>query len=106
MNKTTVSIDIQGKSYQVKCPPEEVELLKKAAKLLEERMQTTREGGSVISNDKVAVITSLNLAHQIMLLEQQSAEFMQTIHQRLQEIQGKVETALAQNAQMELTSAE
>lgn len=108
MNKTTVSIEILGKIYQIKCPPEEIESLKKAAKLLEEKMRATREDSHIVSNDndKVAVITSLNLIHQVTLLEQQLAYHTQTTHQRLQKIQDKVEIALAQHAQMELTPAE
>lgn len=106
MNKTRVSIEILGKSYQISCPEQEVETLQKAASMLSEKMQKTRSDGSVLSHDKIAVITSLNLAHQILLLEQQAQQYTQSIHQRLQELQTKVEAALAQNAQMELTSAE
>lgn len=106
MNKISVNIDILGKTYQVNCPENEVESLKQAAQLLEEKMKSTRESGAILSNDRIAVITSLNLVHQIMLLEQQSSQFMQTIQQRLYDIQGKVDAALAENAQMELPSAE
>jgi len=105
MNKISVSIEILGKIYQIKCPEDEVATLKAAAKLLEERMDSVRDGG-MISHDKIAVVASLNLAHQILLIEQRSNEYVQTIQQRLQNLQSKVDTALAQNAQMELATAE
>jgi cell division protein ZapA len=106
MNKITVNIDILGKSYQIKCPEQEVESLKKAALMLEEKMQVTRESAHLLSHDRMAVITSLNLAHQILLLEQQTQQYMQSVQERLLDLQGKVESALAQNSQMELASAE
>jgi cell division protein ZapA len=106
MNKISVSIEILGKTYQINCPEHEVDSLKKSAKMLEERMGQTRGNGVLLSHDKIAVITSLNLAHQILLLEQHAQQYTQSLHQRLQELQNKVDNALAQNAQMELASAE
>lgn len=106
MNKMTVDINILGKIYQVKCPEAEVESLKKAAEMLENKMQHTRDKGVMLSNDRIAVITSLNLTHQVMLLEQKTSHFTQTIHEKLHDLQNKIETALAHNAQMELASAE
>lgn len=106
MNKITVDINILGKTYQIKCPESEVDSLKKAAVLLEKKMQVTQERGNFLSHDRIAVVTSLNLAHQIMLLENQAQEYMQSLNLRLQDLQGKIESALAENAQMELASAE
>lgn len=104
MNKTSVSVDILGKSYQIKCPENEVESLKKAAQSLNDKMQNLQSSGSIINFDRVAVLAGLNLMHQIMHLEQQSHLVIQGVEQKLQEIHGKVEAALAQNAQMELVS--
>jgi len=106
MNKVNVSIEIMGKTYQIKCPETEVDSLKKAARLLEEKMDNLRDHGSTLSTDKIAVIASLNLAHQIFLLEQTNYQATQTIHERLQDLHRKVDAALAENAQMELASAE
>lgn len=106
MNKTTINIEILGKTYPIKCPEHEVESLQKAAKLLEEKMNHTKETAHLLSHDRIAVITSLNLAHQIMLLEQHTHQYMQSIHHKLQNLQTKIDSALARDAQMELASAE
>jgi cell division protein ZapA len=99
------SIEIMGKSYQIKCPESEVNALRRSAQYLEEKMRIMRESG-VLSVDRVAVITALNVIHQLLTLEQQKSHYTQTINQRLLELQSKVENALAQTAQMELQSAE
>lgn len=104
MNKITVSVEILGKIYQIKCGENEVEALKKAASSLNEKMQTMQAAGNIINFDRVAVLAALNLTHQLMHLEQQSNQVIQTVHERLQEINGKVEAALAKNSQMEFAS--
>lgn len=106
MNKTTVNIEIFGKTYPIKCPEQEVESLKKAAALLDEKMRQARSTAVAPSSDKVAAITALNLAHQMVIMEQERHLTMQNIHQRLQDIQGKVDHALTQNIEMELCPAE
>ena len=104
MNKITVSIEILGKIYQIKCAEDEVEVLKQSAHLLDEKMKKMQAAGNIINFDRVAVLAALNLTHQVMSLEQQSHEMVQTVHERLKEIHNKVEAALAENSQMELAS--
>ncbi len=106
MNKKTVNIELLGKTYPIKCPEHEVETLQKAAQLIGEKMHAARETAHLLSHDKIAVITSLNLAHQMLLLEQNTQHSMQNIQQRLHDLQGKVESALSHHAQMELVSAD
>lgn len=99
------SIQIMGKVYQIKCPEAEVSALHKAAQYLEEKMHMMREAG-VVSLDRVAIITALNVVHQLFTVERQKNHHSQSINQRLMDLQSKVEHALAQTAQMELQSAE
>jgi cell division protein ZapA len=65
----TASIEILGKTYQIKCHAHEVSSLQKAAEFLEEKMRVTRDGAGVLSIDRIAVITALNIAHQFLNLE-------------------------------------
>lgn len=106
MNDTTeTSIEIMGKAYQIKCPETEVNSLQCAAQYLEEKMRLIRASG-ILNLDRIAIITALNIAHQLLMLEQQKNQHAQLINQRLTELQSKVENALAQGGQMELRSAE
>jgi cell division protein ZapA len=98
-------IEILGKTYQIKCPTEEISSLQHAARYLEEKMRAIQDAGSTIHVDRVAIITALNVVHQLLTLEQQKNQHMQTINQRLQDLQNKVESALSQNRQLELEPA-
>lgn len=99
------SVEIMGKVYQIKCPEDEVPALRRAADYLQEKMRKMRETG-VLSVDRVAVITALNIVHQLLTVEQHKDQQAQSINLRLSELQTKVEQALALSAQMELQSAE
>jgi cell division protein ZapA len=102
---TGTSIEIMGKTYQIKCLESEVPSLQRAAQYLEEKMRIMRDAG-VMNVDRVAVITALNVVHQLLTLEQQKNTHFQKINHRLTELQHKVESVLAQHAQMELQPAE
>lgn len=99
------SIEIMGKQYQIKCPETEVNGLHRAAQYLEEKMRIIRDAG-VMNIDRAAVITALNVVHQLLNLEQQKNTQAQKVNQRLNELQHKVERALSHNLQMELDPAE
>jgi cell division protein ZapA len=99
------SVQIMGKTYQIKCPQTEVNSLQRAAQYLEEKMRVMRDAGT-LSADRVAIITALNIVHQLLMVEQQKNHHFQSINQRLHDLQTKVEQALAQNAQMELEPAD
>ncbi len=91
MEKT--SIEILGKNYQINCPATEINALQRSAQYLEEKMRLMRESG-VVNIDKVAIITALNIVHQLMMLEQQKNQQMEILNQRLASLQSKVESAL------------
>lgn len=98
------SVEIMGKVYHIKCPKNEVSSLRRAADYLQEQMRKVRESG-VLNMDAVAVITALNIVHQLLTVEQHKSQDMQSINQRLLALQAKVEQALVLSAQMELVSA-
>ena len=99
------SIEIMGKTYQVKCPESEVGSLQRAAQYLEEKMRNIHAADSLINVDRVAIVTALNIVHQLLTLEQQKNQQIQTINQRLHDLQAQVEGAIAQNKQLELEPA-
>lgn len=72
-NIQTVTVTILGKEYQVACPVEEQMELMQAAKQLDERMRSIRQGGSVIGLERIAVMAALNLSHELLQANQETA---------------------------------
>jgi cell division protein ZapA len=98
----TTTIEILGKSYPVRCSESEVNSLQMAAKLLNQKMSEVQESGKAINLERIAIITALNMAHQLLQSDNQKTSVMQRINLRLQQMQNKVETALTDAVQTEL----
>lgn len=106
MDTAETTVEILGKPYQIKCPQSEVNALQRAAQLLEEQMRSMRTANNMLSSDKILVAAALNIAHQLLVLENKTLREAETIQQRFTNLQGKIDKALIPPCQMELTPAE
>lgn len=95
MSKTpTVSIRILDKDYQVACPPEQQDELKKAALFLDEKMRGIRKGSRVVGIDRIAIMASLNITHEMLYGERPSEGMSPKLKGQLEELNGKIDNAL------------
>jgi len=107
-NTIPVTVHILEKEYRVACPPEERDALVRAAALVDERMKAMRDGGRVMGLDRIAVITALNLANELLTQtnkrtgDQISDADPAFVSSRLRLLQEKVEEALFAGMQREL----
>lgn len=101
---TATTVEVLGKSYQVKCPEHEVDALQQAASYLEEKMSEIRKVNHILSIDRIAVIAALNMTHQLLTVQQEKELYTQKINARLQELQNKIDSLSGITAQAELAS--
>lgn len=108
-SKTTTSIEMMGRIYQIKCNLSEVESLQNAAKFLEEKMSTLNAQG-LNNMEKIAIIVALNITNLYLTLlsnyEQEKESHLYSINQRLLQLDDKLNSALFLSTQMELESEE
>lgn len=90
-----VALQILGKEYLVSCPDEECNSLMATARYLDSRMQEVRSGGKVIGLDRIAVITALNITHEMLLIKEDLTGLERALDERLDQIEEKLEQALA-----------
>lgn len=62
----TFHVSILGKDYQVSCPASEQEDLIKAASQYDKRMREIKDTGKVIGLERIAVMTGLNIMHDLL----------------------------------------
>ncbi|MDH5436520.1 MAG: cell division protein ZapA [Gammaproteobacteria bacterium] len=101
---TPVTINILDKEYVISCPPSEEKDLLAAAQMLSQQMKELRQGGKVIGAERIAVMAGLNIAHQIIKQQSGRNDVNKGISNRISMLQNKVETALGNYRQMELTN--
>ena len=93
-----VSVHILDKEYQVACAEEERDGLLHAADFVNRRMKEIRDRGNVIGTDRIAVVTALNVAHELLQLKASES----AVTQRVRELQDNLTAALADQADLAL----
>jgi len=89
-----VTVRILDKDYLIACQPEEKEGLLTSARQVDERMREIRKAGRVIGTDRIAVMTALNLAYELLQRDRQTGSLDTAIVERLATLQGRIAAAL------------
>ena len=97
-----VSVRLLDREYQVACPAEERSDLLDSAEYLDAKMREVRDTGKVVGLDRIAVISALNLANELIKLRRNGSSVDAELGAKLQKLRERVESALEKGQQMEL----
>ncbi len=79
-HNAVLNVRILGRAYTVACATGEEKALLDSAKRVDEEMRHIHASGNVLGTDRIAVMVALNLAHELLLLQQK----MQTLQNHVQ----------------------
>jgi cell division protein ZapA len=99
---TRVSVRLLDREYQVACPAEERSDLLDSAEYLDTKMREVRDSGKVVGLDRIAVISALNLANELIKLRRNGSAVDTDVGAKLKTLRERVESALEKGQQMEL----
>lgn len=88
-----VKVMILDREYQVACPEEDQEGLLNAARYLDNQMRSMRNRGQSMGVDKLAVVTALNITHEMLSLKPIQSSLEQ-LRGQLTELSHDVDSAL------------
>ena len=97
-----VSVRLLDREYQVACPAEERSALLDSAEYLDAKMREVRDSGKVVGVDRIAVISALNLANELLKLRRNGSSVDAELGAKLQRLRERVESALEKGQQLEL----
>ncbi len=97
-----INISILDKDYKVSCPPGEQSALLESAKFLDGKMREVRDSGNIIGSERIAVITALNIANELLRSSNLEKELGQELPPRLMSLENKISRVLEQARQMEI----
>jgi len=100
VSNDTVIVKLLNKEYQVACPPGQEQALLQSAKYLDQQMQAIRRTGKVIGLERIAVMASLNISHEL-LQKGSSGEGMASDGQ-VKKLSDKIDSALQKFSQLEI----
>lgn len=89
-----VTIRILDREYTVGVYAQERDSLEAAARTLDGRMREIRGGNRTASVDRIAVLTALNLAHELLLLRHQLSQQESDLQRTLGELNQRLDQAL------------
>ncbi|AKS41422.1 cell division protein ZapA [Wenzhouxiangella marina] len=81
-----VTVRILEREYRVMCAPEQRRALMESALFLDHQMREIRDSGRISSIDKIAVMSALNLAEEVLKLRQQLADREEMIDRRVRQM--------------------
>ena len=96
-----VTVEILDKEYLVSCPPEEREALLESARMLNERMRQVRDAGKVLGTERMAVITALNIVHEMEQSKRAQADRTEAVGEDLRRLEEKVRQAISRRPEPE-----
>ena len=90
-----VNLRVLDKEYVVACPEEERDTLMASAQYLNKKVQEVREGGKVVSTERIVVISALNIIHEYLQYKQQRETQIDTAKNEITRLENKIELALS-----------
>ena len=97
-----VSVRLLDREYQVACPAEERGDLLDSAEYLDAKMREVRDTGKVVGVDRIAVISALNIANELIKMRRNGSSVDAELGAKLQRLRERVEAALEKGQQLEL----
>jgi cell division protein ZapA len=97
-----VSVRLLDREYQVACPADERSDLLDSAEYLDAKMREVRDSGKVVGLDRIAVISALNIANELIKLRRNGSVVESDVGTKLRALRERVESALEKGQQLEL----
>lgn len=98
----SVTITLLGREYQIACPPEEEEALRKSARYLNKQMEQVKGRGSSLGYEKIAVLAALNVTHDLLKKSNQVNASETDSMRELKQIEQKIDAVLHASRQIEI----
>lgn len=96
-----VHVTILGKEYQVACPEGEQEALISSARKVHQNMEKIRNSGKVVGMDRIAVMAALNIAHELLMLQQDENQDIKKVNEKISLLKERVSAFINEDRQLE-----
>lgn len=89
-----IAISIMDRTYQIKCPADEAAQLQESAKYLNAEMRKISQATQNVSHERLAIVASLNIAHELMMLKNQKSNYIDLMHDQIKTLQLRIQKFL------------
>lgn len=89
-----VTVTISDKSFQIKCPPEEVSQLQDSVNYLNAEMRKLHQSSKPKNMERLLLVASLNIIHELMMFKNQKNAYLDVMHEQLKAMQDRIQKFL------------
>ncbi len=97
-----VHVTILGKDYQVACPEDQQDALIASARMVHQNMEKIRNTGKVVGVDRIAVMAALNIAHELLSLQQDESQDIKKVNEKISLLKERVSAFINEDRELEL----
>jgi len=97
-----INISILDKDYKIACPPGEQSALLESARFLDSKMRELRDSGKIMGSERIAVITALNMANDLLRVSNLDKALGEELPPRLKNLENKISRVLEKARQLEI----
>jgi cell division protein ZapA len=97
-----INISILDKDYKVACPIGEQSALLESARFLDGKMREVRDSGNIMGSERIAVITALNMANDLLRTSTVDKKIGPELPPRLKDLESKISRVLEDARQLEI----
>lgn len=97
MTDKFTTVEILGKSYQLRCSDEDINALHEAAKYLHQKMQEIQASGKVMNPERIAIMAALNISYSFLQSNHKKNHFIDKINQKIVFLHNKLDTIINQD---------
>ena len=95
--KNNITINIMDRDFNVKCPPDKVSDLHKAAKYFDAKSREicgNTDNKKIVNIDNLILITALNISHELLIQKHQNKAYIEKMNEQIQNLQNIIERAV------------
>ncbi|HKB60024.1 MAG TPA: cell division protein ZapA [Gallionellaceae bacterium] len=96
----TLEVKILDRELRVACPEDERAELLDAVAYLDRKMREIRDGGKVISVERIAIMAALNIAHELLTTRLGSGFDMAEFKRRMVSMEATIDATLAEQDEL------
>ncbi|MCP3680138.1 MAG: cell division protein ZapA [Gammaproteobacteria bacterium] len=89
-----VDIRLLDRQFQIKCSAETRRGLEQAAQYLDQRMRKISDGAPMVSVERIAVITALNIVYDLLFAEDRNQQLSEEVINRIESMHQRIDRAL------------
>lgn len=92
--KHPITVTILDKDYKILCKHDEIDSLKMAAMYLNRKMREIKNSGKVVGAERIAIMTALNISHELLASTSKTEQYTQSMRERLISLKEKISQSI------------